>query len=90
MSYRQVVTGVDVKCAVCDAVATAAGQQQRDSPWRAHEEMQAAAWEAESERVGVKEGLDGPDREGRTIPGKAHKCLTWGSDVLTWGSPEVR
>ena len=51
LSYRQVVAGVDVKCAVCDAVATAAGQQQRDSPWRAHEEMQAAAWEAESERV---------------------------------------
>ena len=75
-------------------MATAAGQQQRDSPWRAHEEMQAAAWEAESERVAVKEGLDGrpnvADREGRTIPGKAHKCLTWGSDVLTWGSPEVR
>ena len=78
-------------------MATAAGQQQRDSPWRAHEEMQAAAWEAESERVAMKEGLDGrdgrrkcDDREGRTIPGKAHKCLTWGSDVLTWGSPEVR
>ena len=51
LSYRQVVAGVDVKCAVCDAVATAAGQQQRDSPWRAHEEMQAAAWEGESERV---------------------------------------
>ena len=74
MSYRQVVTGVDVKCAVCDAVATAAGQEQRDWTCGAHEEMQAAAWEAESERVAVKEGLDGPDREGRTIPGKAPKC----------------
>ena len=30
------------------------------------------------------------DWEGRTIPGKAHKCLAWGGNVLTWGSPEVR
>ena len=59
--------------------------------------MQAAEWEAEvRERVAVKEGWTAgrrpkcDDREGRTIPGKAHKCLTWGSDVLTWGSPEVR
>ncbi len=29
---REIVAGVDVKCAVCDAVATAAEQQQRDSP----------------------------------------------------------
>ena len=70
MSYRQVVTGVDVKCAVCDAVATAAEQQQRDSPWRAHEEMQAAAWEAESERVAVKEGLDGRTGKAAQYPAR--------------------
>ena len=32
LTIREIVAGVDVKCTVCDAVATAAEQQQRDSP----------------------------------------------------------